>query len=417
MSIRLLAIKFNHDPTSAHRDAINIRRNGDRFITVPEWQSDSPAVSAAAYSIEDTRDRTITIQAKFRSLDPRVRSVEVRAIDSSLPGLPDEWIDWLASLLVTAPSLYPYAAGYLASIWTGIWAGASGVLGHVAARTIDFDDNGETGFEVFELPAHRLEGRGVGVYDVEWTWQVRASAVDLWTDFATTRHRIYALIGVPTTPWLQAPYDSQNSQLPWTDVLDVACNWAESCRTREIAAARITEEVYSLGPRLLEYDCSVGGIPGYALIAFNCTHLLFHLRTGRGNRLVNCTDCATIVSSFSNIVGCDLWQSRCFTPGQPFPVNPILAIGARNWALPCGVGFFSYHEIAWTDGCTERDSVFDACLQVDESPPLPPFNGLLPANMRFGKPGDRQYRDLLATQFGRVLCEPQPDSRERKFIV
>src|SRR5439155_18829125 len=78
-------------------------------------------------------------------------------------------------------------------------------------------------------------------------------------------------------------------------------------------------------------------------------------------KYVNCSDCATIVSTFANAVGCDLWQSRM---GYGFGLNPLLAIGFNVWQTACGWGSFSYHEVAWKDGCTANDPVWDACLQV-----------------------------------------------------
>ena len=55
---------------------------------------------------------------------------------------------------------------------------------------------------------------------------------------------------------------------------------------------------------------------------FECTQFLDRLRGGPGlGGTVNCTDCAVIVSTFSNALGCDLWQSRMGS--QQFEVNPI----------------------------------------------------------------------------------------------
>jgi hypothetical protein len=53
MELDLDAIKFNHDPATAHGDAINLRKNASEFITVPEWRagiSITPEDSRAAYA-------------------------------------------------------------------------------------------------------------------------------------------------------------------------------------------------------------------------------------------------------------------------------------------------------------------------------------------------------------------------------
>ena len=39
------------------------------------------------------------------------------------------------------------------------------------------------------------------------------------------------------------------------------------------------------------------------------------------------------------------------------------------------------------------------------------------ANIRFGFPGEGQYRDRLASPAGRLLCQPQPLSRQRRFVI
>jgi hypothetical protein len=130
---------------------------------------------------------------------------------------------------------------------------------------------------------------------------------------------------------------------------------------------------------------------------------------------VNCTDCATITSTFANALGCDLWQSRM---GYGFDLNELLSIGSNVWQTACGWGGFSYHEVAWEDDCTSDDDVFDACLQVDgdANPTSAPHTPLLPVNLKFGLPGELTYRDRLATVAGRPNCNPQPGTRQRRAI-
>jgi hypothetical protein len=183
----------------------------------------------------------------------------------------------------------------------------------------------------------------------------------------------------------------------------------------------VTERVYALGPDLLEYGCPVLGVTEYAAPEgyFNCTAFLDRLRGGIGNgRYLNCTDCATIVSTFANSVGCDLSQARMGMVAPFFATNPILAIGSSIWQPACGIPGFYYHEVAWKGACTADDEIFDACLQVDRDPNplLAPHSPVIPANMRFGEPGDGAYRDRLATPQARQFCEPQPSTRQRKPV-
>jgi len=48
------AIKFNHDPSGAKHDGLNVRRNAASFIGVPEWRRlvcINPEDSRAAYAV------------------------------------------------------------------------------------------------------------------------------------------------------------------------------------------------------------------------------------------------------------------------------------------------------------------------------------------------------------------------------
>lgn len=422
MGVQLEAIKFNHDPASSTTNALNIRKNAAEFVTVPEWRraiSVLPEDSPAAYAIEETQGNTLTIQANLRRVGGGPKTVEVRAIDTWV-NPPDPqgclgWIVWLIRIILRAIF--------------------GNVLGEVKARTVTFGPSDETGFETFELEKVRLWSAGVGIRVTEWRWQYRAGKGS-WKDIETTRHRIYSVVAVPHEPWQQLPYNAANTQLPWTEVLDYACQWAFLAIDRDSAAQRITSSVFDLGPAIVEYDCPGGGSMHYAYSTadsnyanFDCTAFLERLSGGPGNgQYVNCTDCASIVSVFSNGLGCQLWASRMGRDfisgiGQSFALNPILAIGSSVWEPACvssgWSGSFSYHEVAWKGACTSEDEVFDACLKVDgdNDPTAPPHTPLLVANMRFGNPGDGDYRDRLATPAERGRCEPRPGSRIRRVVT
>lgn len=401
MSVRLEAIKLNHDSSSATHDALNIREDATTFVDVPEWvrgSSTAPEDAPAAYAIEESRGNTLTIQAKFRNLSEEPREVEIRAVDPTIqpPG----------------PS---GCAGLLIRLLRRVLRGLFGnVLGEVKARTVRLPASGTTGFETFELKDPRLWSAGVGVRTTTWRWQYRPSSGGSWTDFETTRHRIYSLLDVPTDPWNQSPHQASNRRLPWTDVLDRSCVWAFLATDRTEAATRVTEAVYDLGPARVEYDCPGGGAPHYSSGGtFDCTAFLDRLDGGTGNgQYVNCSDCATFVSTFANALGCDLWQSKM---GWSFDLNPLLAIGSSTWQTACGWGGFNFHEVAWEGGCTASEAIYDACLQVDgdADPTSSPHTPLLPTNMTFGAAG-QDYRSRLATPADQADCDPLPGTRARR---
>lgn len=399
MSLYLESIKFNHDPTSAGTDALNIRKNASQMIEVPEWRagiSVNPEDSRAAYAKKETTGQTLTIQARFQWAGSGAKTVDIRALDPTVdPPGPSGCIGFLVRLIRAI-----------------IRALFGNVLGEVKSRTVTIPGTGLSAYETFELIHTRLDKVGVGIRTTTWRWQYRTKGGP-WTDFETSRHRIYVLLETPKDPWQQTPYGASNTQLPWTDVLDRACNWAFLATDREAAAAAITKQVYDLGNSVVTYDCPGGGATHYAYPNFDCTAFLERIGGGSGNgQYVNCTDCATFVSTFANALGCDLWQSRM---GWGFDLNPLLAIGSAIWQTACNWGGFSYHEVPWKDGCTASDAVYDACLQVDgdADPTSPPHSALLPTNMIFGAPGSGGYRDKLSPSGN---CDPQPASRQRRSM-
>src|SRR5262249_2625381 len=142
---------------------------------------------------------------------------------------------------------------------------------------------------------------GVGIYDIAWDWYYRCAGDAQWHYFATTQHRIYVTLALPTLPWRETP-GIADGELPWTEALDYACSWAVSVHHVGEAAEAVTRAVYALGLGTVTYDCHGGGATHYANPKFNLTAFLDRLRGGPGNGVyVNCSDCATILSTFANL--------------------------------------------------------------------------------------------------------------------
>lgn len=398
MSISLQAIAFNHEPGTA-TSGLNIRRNFTTAVTVPEWLPGMRLAqeSLAAYAAGETAGSDLEILVGLHSTEPRARHIEVRAVDPALDALP----------AATDPIVREQRR-----------ARVGNVLGEVAPKRLTIAA-GTSVAEPFSLTHVLLRQRGVGVQNITWRWELRVQADPHWRRFAETTHRVYTVLEVPTAPWLSQPFVPANTQLPWTEVLEHACRWAASARTLDEAAARVTAAVFELGARSIRYGCPVLGVTQYAWPYFFCSEFLERLagQPGRG-AFVNCTDCATIVSTFANSLGCDLWQAQMFGTA-PFALNPTIAIGVPGWRTACGWTTFNYHEVAWKGSCTADDEVFDACLLVDAdpNPTFSPHTGLLPVNIRFGESGQGTYRDKLATPAGRANCQPQPLSRQRRVVV
>lgn len=398
MSVQLESVSFNHDPLGHSTDALNIRRNASQAVAMPEWQrgvSVAAEDSPAAYSLADVQGHTVTIKATFRRTSGDCKCVQVRALD----------------MKGRRGCLYAVIEALGLAEW--IRPPVRSLLGSVHERTVCFEANNLSGPVEFALAHHRLGTAGVERDVVMWRWQFR-HGFGPWQDIGFTQHEVFAVLREPTAPWQQQPAAAANTQLPWVDALRHACRWAAGTHTIDAAAGKVTQGVYAEGPGLVTYDCPGGGGSHYSWGDFDLTAFLDRLGGGIGNGYyVNCSDCATFTSTFANVLGADLWQSRM---GWSFDLNPLLAIGSSIWQTACGWGGFSYHEVAWKGACTANENIFDACLQVDidADPTAPPQTGDLPRNMRFGNAGDGDYRDRLSPS---GTCDPQPASRARRVVI
>lgn len=379
MQVFLEAIQFNHDPDSATTDAFNIRQNETEFVTIPEWQRTIAPPRhnyPAAYALSETRGNTITIKAKFQCSDPGAK-IQVRAINARVlvrKTLGCSPLGLFSNLVSTnAPNL------------------SRNVLGDVKKKLVTFNADGNSDWQLFELKNVQLWSAGVSVSTTRWRWQFRLASSNHWTDFAITNHRIYTVLELPNCPWQQQPFVDANKQLPWADALEYACDWAASAQDPDEAATQITHSINDLGLDRVIYS----GVQSYSCPNFNCTQFLDLLGGGPGmGQTLNCSDCATAVSSFANLVGCDLRQLGLGP--EDIETKTIKLIGFPRESPDDFLG----HEVAWKGGISEEGRLFDACLQVDgdDDPESPPFVALLPTNIRLGNTNDKEYRFRLSPE-------------------
>lgn len=288
--------------------------------------------------------------------------------------------------------------------------GATGSLGGVRRKTVTpvFNPLGFSQPIDFEL-MWPLPGT-VGKPDVTLGWYARKSpGPSIPVSVGSTVHRVYLLMATPTQPWM--------TEILWVAALELACGWAAGAATVDAVATRITERYHNCGR--VSYD-TVQGATKYHFnnyAGFYLSEMIERLNGGVGlGEKVNCTDSANTVSTLSNLLGCDLWQSRM---GSSFYMNPIRAIGCTAWERPFWGGF-GYHEVAWKGACTENDKLFDGCLCVDgdADPTTAPHQPLLPTNMLFGDCTIMNYRLRLcpATSNGCSLCKPQPATKQKRPV-
>lgn len=310
MALALRTIEFNHDPNSAVTSAMNIRRNKDFEVLVPEYDSAvprSPAESCAAYSIADTARQSVFIRVTF--------------------GIP------------AAVGTTTYEVRAL----------GGGVMGPLAPVAVVFAD-GNTVATV-ELPLNKRTFSAIGLHDISWRWQVKFKHT--WLDLVGTAHRIYIVLAVPNAPWTQEFADKRN---PWTDLLDESCARAAGARTAVDAARKLVAAINSR--YALRYDIIKGSIR-YGFIGFNSPFALtnwieYVIRGGAPTDpkfcptsaeqypdylIVNCNDCAASLALMGKVVGAPLE----YFFHQPFGyLNYVEPIGRRKCNNPfygCGGGY------------------------------------------------------------------------------
>jgi hypothetical protein len=238
------------------------------------------------------------------------------------------------------------------------------------------------------------------VLPVTWTWKYQLSTATAWTDLLSTQHRIYTLLNDPTAPWAFLRVGVTNPYYPWTEALDLACTWARGATASIQAARMITSAINTLSG--FSYEAATGGgvytAPNpFGISFFNLTGFLRFANgvTPNPGGVVNCCDCATIVTTFANVIGCDLTETL-LAPARgstltSFTCNKIITLNSTaGWAYPFPpANAFSYHEVAVPNPMLPS-VIFDACLKVDsgDNPwdwtnPTVTHTAVLPAGMDF----------------------------------
>jgi hypothetical protein len=370
MEIALKEIHFCHTPGAAEGgSSLMLKRKGHTVVS-PEWPSPE-GISLALYAVK-LHSGSITIKARFQRQDKTDATVKVRAFSCGRSKKPR---------------------------WNSIFRS-------IRETEIRFT-HGESGLVLLKVTSGRL--KKAGIYKVHWRWEYEDNN-GRWHEFEVSRHKFYVILDTPQAPWTMDEKEGTN-ELPWGEALAFACKWAEKAKTPEEAVKRITKYVYEeLGkPRAITLDKPGGGRAAYCNSLkynrgymhidgdfFDCEKFIWFLCGSRGNgRYVNCQDCASIIATFSNILGCRLVNYVISgSNGLKFPIKKVLPIGYSpdsDSSLPT---HFQMHEIACFEGNVSDDEkgIFDACLKLwsTETP-------VLVANTLFGKYGEtgKYYNELV----------------------
>jgi len=403
--ITLDSIGFCYDPSGASVCSLQLRKNFEQNNNFPEWVpgTTNAEQSVAAFAIGNISGKTPTIQVHLSMVGSPNNSVYIKATASS-----------------------------------------GNVLGNIDKTEVHFpasSANAHTTSAILNLSNETMTSGGIQSNDFTWTWYYKIGNAS-WIQLATTNHRIYVILDTPAAPWKTSRTNPTINQLPWIDVLDHAVNWAATAVNETSAATKITNHVYS------NLNLTYQGGTAYILqgatapwkTVFLCTEFLNMLagESGTPGKAVNCTDCATIVTTFSNILGCQLTESRMVKKGNlatGFKINKTMLIGATSMSLlPNGTDVFLYHETAWSGGTGPRNHIFDACLKLNNS--SDPFsepssttptilstgmqftNQVLPTPLPLVSPfSNLHYRERLAqnSAAGITACVPVPYGISENF--
>lgn len=234
--------------------------------------------------------------------------------------------------------------------------------------------------------------RGVGKrsLSLRLTFQVRQGGA--WQDvpgFQETRHTIYTVIAKPSTTMLP-------DGTPWVAGLDLVSGWAGGNATSWSAV--LDACVRGVNGSGLRYDVNYGA-PAYTQgsVLEDPWLDLESFLDGHGNgEIVNCLDCAGLVSKLAAQAGVD---SNVVIIGYNFDLNWLRGIGWQSFthSLFGGSHGFSYHAVASGD---RGRTVHDACLSVDDDsrPWSAPHTEGLPLGMPYDHYQDQLSPDLVPIQ-------------------
>ena len=277
MPLTLKTITFNHDLFSANTSALNIRRNKDLEIPIPEYDAAAPrtaAESCAAYAKQETTAQNVFVR------------VEITNTGGGNPHFE-------------------------------VGAQGGGVLGALDPQAVDFTGGAVT--KTVDFPLNHRNFGSVIRQDATWNWEFRQQGNPNWSALVNTSHRIYVVLKAPPAPWTQAVGDKRN---PWTDLLDFCCVIAGGSQTAAQATEAITKDVHTSYP--LRYDI-VTGAPRYGFFqtgtSFQLTNWINYVLkvnapanpvfcNGSAEQyknfwIVNCYDCAASAALMAKSVGAD----------------------------------------------------------------------------------------------------------------
>jgi hypothetical protein len=282
-------------------------------------------------------------------------------------------------------------AGQTAIVSASRLDGAGHVLQDVAATPVTFNTLGHSERVEFQVAVSHPH---IELEIARWQWKVQD--VSEAHDATITEHQIAIVLGFPRPPWSSLTPALVDTSLPWWEVLVRACAAAGGAPTLDDAAARITETVFNVwGGRYYRWNSGAetfASDAGESHLAFDCSRFLSLLDAipPPAREIVDCSDIATIVSSFAAILGCPIEQLTLF---RGLNCEVLKLVGHDAWRFGLG---FPLHEVGVSVLSAADPQVWDGCLMLSGDAtrgPGIPTTGLLPT----GLGGSEYLTRLLST--------------------
>ena len=264
------------------------------------------------------------------------------------------------------------------------------LLGDVEPTRIHFNERGNSYVEddigdgIIELTISSADiwRHGIGASWQLWQWEYSIDDGKTWELVdgfflkGISIHRIFLIKNPPTWPW--SGYDEEirevsgedaSSRWPYIGALEWACKWARGETTEVGIASKIVARLNDGTGERFKYQKA--GANNYTSVYhkyFDCGRFIDRLngKFGRGPN-VNCVDCAHMVISLCNALGCNLQPGKIENTEDtnPFELNPLVLIGYKE--LTDGNQTFAYHQVAYITNPDDetQDHIFDACIKYD----------------------------------------------------
>jgi hypothetical protein len=310
-------ISFNYDENSTTYDAVTIKKNADNSIIAPEYLEGSKYESCAYIIGQSNRKIKVKFDSNNSTMNYLVKS-------------------------------------------TVISGNGPGNVCEIFVASCDLDS------KVFTIDLQGTVPGYVGKHEFTWEWE--ATALPTVSPFcpitcapAITEHTYYTLLASPKPPM----------DVPWTDVLDYACVWADGEQSESGSAQKITEGIYSIEDLNgdIDYDWPYGACM-YSTGPYNRYFALKSFLSDIASSTsvkVNCSDAGNLFSIFASVIGLAAYNKVIWRSTSPyyFDVNKIDPIGSPGWKTTQ----WGYHQFGWYNNYVD-----DACLRVNNNNPIIPSN-------------------------------------------